>query len=145
VIKLVPAQRATAGSPQYPCITAPLEAQALRDPLKISGGVFFPAPQYHEYLSHLSVRLELTIAHFSSLALGSPMPTFTRADAETGFTQADMEKMHKAVQHRMMRVYQRMKSLWRNRDGAWRGQLVTPERTAWTSTLAYEIEFRTME
>jgi hypothetical protein len=107
--------------------------------------VFFPAPQYHEYLSHLSVRLELTIAHFSSLALGSPMPTFTRADAETGFTQADMEKMHKAVQHRMMRVYQRRKSVWRNRDGAWRGQLVTPERTAWTSTLAYEIEFRTME
>jgi hypothetical protein len=144
VMKLVPARRATVESPQYPCITAPLDVHALCDPLNISGGVFFPAPQYHEYLSQLSVRLEVTISHFNTLAPGSPMPTF-RADSETGCTRADMEKMHDAVQHRMMRVYQRMKSLWRNRDGAWRGQLVIPERTAWTSTLVYEIEFRTME
>jgi hypothetical protein len=145
VIKLVPAQRATVESPQYPCITAPLDVHALRDPLNISGGVFFPAPQYHEYLSHLSVRLELTISHFNTLASGSPMPTFTRADVETGCTRADMERMHDAVQRKMMRVYQRMKSLWRNRDGAWRGQVVIPERTAWTRTLVYEIEFRAME
>jgi hypothetical protein len=144
VRKLVPAQKVSVGSPQYPCIRAPFDVSALCDPLNITGGVFFPAAQYHAYRSHLSVRLELTVAHFNTMSSGSPMPLFTRPNAGTGFTQADMEKMHNAVQYKVIRVYQRIKSLWRDKDGASTGQIVIPEQTPWTSTLVYEIEFRMM-
>jgi hypothetical protein len=50
------------------------------------------------------------IVHINTMAPGSPIWTFKRPDAETGFSHVDMEKTHDAVL-KVMRVYQRMKSL----------------------------------
>jgi hypothetical protein len=52
-----------------------------------------------------------------------------------------MEKMHYTIQHELLRVFRRIKSLWREKDVAWRGRLVVQERTSWTSQMVYEIDF----
>jgi len=141
VKKLIPTQKATE-QPQYPSIRAPLDCRTLRDPLNITGGVFFPAPRYHQYLTHLTIHLDVTIAHFEIAPLGSSMPTFTKPDTEGGLTCTDMSKMHQTIEHKLLRVFRRIRELWQEKDEAWTGKLVIPERTSWTSALVYEMEFR---
>jgi hypothetical protein len=38
--------------------------------------------------------------------------------------------MHHTAQYELLRVLRRIKSLWREKDVAWRGKLVIPERTS---------------
>ncbi|KAF2031518.1 hypothetical protein EK21DRAFT_63104, partial [Setomelanomma holmii] len=88
--------------PQYPAIRARLDFRTLRDPLSISGGLLFPAPRYHEQLSHLIVRLDVTIAHFDTASSSSPMPTFSKPEVHNGMMRTDMEAMHHAVEHKLL-------------------------------------------
>jgi hypothetical protein len=130
VAKIVPAQKASAGQLQFPAIRARLDCHMLRDPLNISGGIFFPAPRYHEYLTHVVICLDLTIAHFDTTSSDTSTPTFAKPELETGMTSADMVYMHHTAQYERFRVLRRIKSLWREEHVAWRGKLVIPERTS---------------
>jgi hypothetical protein len=143
--KIMPAQPASTKNPQCPARRARVDSRNLHDPLNISGGVFFPASRYHEHLTHLTIRLDLTIARFDIASSASPIPTFCKPEADNGMMRTDMEAMHDAIEHRLFRVYQRIKNLWRERDGAWTGTLTIPERTSWTNEMMYEIEFRVRE
>jgi hypothetical protein len=145
VAKIVPAQKASAGQLQFPAIRAQIDCHTLSDPLNISGGIFFPAPRYHEYLTHIMIHLDLTIAHFAITTSGTPIPTFAKPEFETGMTSADMVHRHHTAQYELLRVLRRIKSLWREKDVAWRGKLVIPERTSWSSALEYEISFETVK
>ena len=140
VAKVVPCQKSSIENPQYPSIKSALDRRTLHDPLNISDGIFFPAPRHHKYLTHLVIRLDMTIAHFD-FSSGSALPAFTTPGLETGLTRMDMEAMHHALQHKVRCVFQRMKRLWRDKAGKWRGKLVIPSRTSWTNTQVYEIEF----
>ncbi|KAH3964800.1 hypothetical protein HBI70_182480 [Parastagonospora nodorum] len=141
--KIVPAQKTSIEDPQYPSIESAIDSRTLHDPLNISDGIFFPAPRYQTYLTHIVIRLDMTIAHFD-LSSCSTMPAFTTPGLETGLTRVEMEAMHHALQHKVRCVLQRMKRLWRGRAGRagrWSGKLVIPSRTSWTKTQMYEIEF----
>lgn len=140
VQKIVPAQKAGA-DPQYPALPAGLDWQTLADPLNISGGVFFPAARHHRYLSHLAVHVDVTIVHLATRSPISPIPTFSLVYGESGVDGADMEAMHSSLERMLVRVYQRIKCLWRDRDDIWTGKLVIPERTTWTCALSYMLEF----
>ncbi|KAF2829305.1 hypothetical protein CC86DRAFT_403949 [Ophiobolus disseminans] len=141
VKKILPTQRASTRQPQYPSFGARLDTRALRDPLNITSGIFFPAPRYHEHLTHLVIRIDTVIAHFDTTSTDSPLPTFTKPELETGLTRIDMDLMHRTVRRKLLRVYRRINDLWQEKEGAWTGRLVLPERTSWASALVYEIEF----
>jgi hypothetical protein len=83
VKKIIPAQKASSEQPQYPRIRARLDSRTLCDPLNISGGFLFPAPRYHQHLTHLVIQLEVVIAHFDVASPGSTMPTFAKPEHKT--------------------------------------------------------------
>ncbi|EAT78630.1 hypothetical protein SNOG_14005 [Parastagonospora nodorum SN15] len=92
--------------PQYPSIESAIDSHTLHDPLNISDGIFFPAPRYHTYLTHLVIRLDMTIAHFD-LSSCSTIPAFTTPGLETGLTRVEMEAMHHALQHKVRSIMAR--------------------------------------
>jgi hypothetical protein len=115
VQKIVPAQKASVDL-QYPVLPAALDWQSLPDHLNISRGVFSPAARYHRHLSHLTIYANVTIMHCATRSSTSPTPNFSLVYGESGDERASMEAMHSSVEHMMVRVYQRVKCPWRNRD-----------------------------
>jgi hypothetical protein len=75
-------------------------------------------------LTHLIICFNLTIARFDFSSSDDFMPIFARPGGETGLTGADIAKMHHTVQHKLRRVYQRIKHCWCEKAVRWTGKLV---------------------
>jgi hypothetical protein len=124
VQKVVPVQDASVQRAPCPPIESVLDCHTLRDARNIVGGIFFPAAPYHKYLTHLIICFNLTIARFDFSSSDDFMPIFARPGGETGLTGADIAKMHHTVQHKLRRVYQRIKHCWCEKAVRWTGKLV---------------------
>jgi hypothetical protein len=92
--KIVPMQRASVDQTQYPSIRSALNHRALHDSFNISGGIVFPATRHHKYLTRLSIRLEVTLAHFDVSSI-SRLPALMEPELKTGLTRMDvMHHLH---------------------------------------------------
>ena len=150
--KSVLAQSASTANIQLPHITSSISPKFFRDPLAMQGGIFFPAPRYHQYLTRLTIYFKVSIRDLAfpdpekgywgdTLRADSDMNQYIRRPCDnTAITSADMGKIQQAIQHEVFRVYQEMKSLWIEKEGTWAGKVTMPARSTATDDLEFWIE-----
>ena len=155
--KSVLVQSATVASIQLPDITSLISYKFFQDPLAIRGGIFFPAPRYHRYLTRLTIYFKVSIRDLAfpdpekgkwkdQICVGLDLDQHIRLPSDNAaITPANMGKIQQAIQHEVFVVYQKMRHLWRKKEGTWAGKVVMPARSTATDELEYWIELTTEE
>jgi hypothetical protein len=150
--KSVLAQSPSTADFQLPEINSCVSRNLLRDPLAIQGGIFFPAPRYHQFLTRLTIYFKVSIRdlvfpdpekrHSKDLtSVDMDLNHYIRLRSDNAaITPAYMGKMQQAIQHEVFCVYQKMSSLWKEKEGTWAGKVIMPARSTATDELEYWIE-----
>jgi hypothetical protein len=150
--KSVLAQSPSTADFQLPEINSCVSRNLLRNPLAIQGGIFFPAPRYHQFLTRLTIYFKVSIRdlvfpdpekrHSKDLtSVDMDLNHYIRLRSDNAaITPAYMGKMQQAIQHEVFCVYQKMSSLWKEKEGTWAGKVVMPARSTATDELEYWIE-----
>lgn len=150
--KSVLAQSVSTANIQLPHITSLISPKFFHDPLAMQGGIFFPAPWYHQCLTRLTIYFKVSTRELAfldpekgdwedTLSADLSMNQYIRRPCDNAaITPADMGKIQQAIQHEVFRVYQKMKSLWREKEGTWAAKATMPARSTATDDLEFWVE-----
>ncbi|KAF2799871.1 hypothetical protein K505DRAFT_44304 [Melanomma pulvis-pyrius CBS 109.77] len=89
--------------------------------LSQAGGLIFPAPRYHVYLTRLTIDAKLALVTGPRSGSRPPLDAFELAGH-------DSQRLFEELDTRLIDVYTRMRMLWEEKERRWEGKLVTVEQ-----------------
>jgi hypothetical protein len=97
------------------------------------GGLFFPAPRYHLYLTRLTIDAKILLP---DVLTETGSRTFPQE-----FLGRDSEQLFKDLEKQLFDMYLNMRSLWDEKRSNWEGRLVSQENFAKVRYLCVTMSF----
>jgi hypothetical protein len=97
------------------------------------GGLFFPAPRYHLYLTRLTIDTKIFLPDFPSRIPSRSLPQES--------LERDSETWREELEMQLLDVFSEVRGLWEEKGTKWEGRLVSQEGLAIPRFLCVTMSF----